>query len=57
MKTTTDKIIARLSQESTWRGLVAIAIAFGATIDPDRVAAIVAAGMTIIGLINVLKKD
>ena len=57
MKTTTEKLIAKLAQESTWRGLIAIAIAFGATIEPDRVAAIVAAGMTIIGLVNILKKD
>jgi hypothetical protein len=57
MKTTTDKIISKLSQESTWRGIIAIATAFGATIDPGRASAIIAAGLTIIGFVNILKKD
>jgi hypothetical protein len=57
MKTTADKIISKLSQESTWRGIIAIATAFGATIDPVRAGAIIAAGLTVIGFINILKKD
>jgi len=47
----------KLSQESTWRGIIAIATACGSTIDPARANAIVAGGLTLIGLINVIKKD
>ena len=50
-----DSIIDKLTQESTWRGIVALLMAVGVTLEPGRMDAIVAAGMTIIGLINVIK--
>ncbi len=49
-------ILEYLKQESTWRGLVAIATAFGVTMAPELQNAIIALGLAIIGLINVLKK-
>ena len=56
-KTTLDRLLAKLSEESTWRGIVALLMALGSTIDPDRANAIIAAGLTIIGLINVIKRQ
>jgi hypothetical protein len=50
-------MIEHLKQESTWRGFVALAIAAGVTIAPELQEAIIALGLTIIGLINVIKKD
>lgn len=50
-------IFDRLKQESTWRGLIQLAIACGIGISPDQATAIIAAGVSIIGAINVLKKD
>jgi hypothetical protein len=50
-------ILDRLKQESTWRGLIQIAIACGVGIKPDQAAAIIAAGVSVIGAINVFKKD
>jgi len=45
-------LIDRLSQESTWRGLIQIAAGFGAMIEPEKAAAIIALGMFISGTIN-----
>lgn len=47
-----EAFIDRLSQESTWRGLIQIAAGFGAMIEPDKAAAIIALGMFISGTIN-----
>ncbi len=51
MKYLTD----RLSEMSTWRGLIALATAFGIKIAPEQQEAIVATGLAIIGLINVFR--
>jgi hypothetical protein len=50
-------IIEYLKQESTWRGIISIATAFGITLSPDQTSAIIAAGLAAIGLINTFKKD
>jgi len=47
--------IDRFSQESTWRGIIAMGTAFGIVMDPQRAEAIIAAGMFIIGTINFAK--
>jgi hypothetical protein len=49
-----DYIIARLSERSTWQGLVALVGAFGVTLDPTLTDAIVTFGIAAIGLIHVL---
>lgn len=51
------RIIKAFSQESTWRGLIAIAMAGGITIEPDLQNHIIAIGLTMIGIINVSKND
>lgn len=50
-------ILDYLKQESTWRGLVAIATAFGVKLAPDQANSIIASGLAVIGLINTFKKD
>lgn len=50
-------ILQQLRQESTWRGIIALAMALGVALDPAQQEAIIAAGLTIIGLINVFKRD
>lgn len=47
------RILTTLRQASTWRGLIAIAIAFGITLDPELQNQIVAVGLALIGTINV----
>ena len=51
------KIIEALKQESTWRGLIAIATALGVTISPELSGHIIAVGLALIGSINIAKKD
>ena len=52
-----DYLVARLKEASTWRGLVALATAFGLTVSPEQAASIVAAGMAIMGLVGAFTKD
>ena len=53
------KILDRLKQESTWRGLIALAAVFGVNVSPEPELAvkIASVAMGIIGLINVSKGD
>ena len=44
----------RLSERSTWQGLVAIATGVGLNLDPQLGAAIVAFGVAAAGLVHVL---
>lgn len=50
-----NAFITRFSQESTWRGLIAMLTAFGVVMDPAKSDAIIAAGLFIIGTINFAK--
>jgi hypothetical protein len=50
-------LITYLKSESTWRGIIGIATAFGLVLSPEQANAIVAAGLAAIGLINTFKKD
>jgi hypothetical protein len=48
-----DYILARLSEPSTWRGIIWIATAFGLALSPDQQEAIASFGLTLVGLISV----
>ena len=50
-------LLNRFSQESTWRGLIAVLTAFGVTMDPTQANAIMATGLFMIGTINLAKND
>ncbi len=50
-------ILNRLSEASTWRGITMLLTALGIGIDPEQAAAITGAGLAIVGVINVFKKD
>jgi hypothetical protein len=50
-------IIERLSENSTWRGIVMLLTAVGVQVDPAQSNAIIAAGLALIGLINVFRKQ
>lgn len=52
-----DYITSRLGETSTWRGLLGILAAVGVHLRPDLADAIVATGMALIGLINVVRKE
>lgn len=50
-------LIERLSEMSTWRGLAALATALGVKLHPEQQDAIIAAGLAVIGLINVFRVE
>lgn len=52
-----DDVMARLKQESTWRGLITVATLLGWRLAPDQAEAIITAGASLVGTINILKKD
>ena len=49
------RIIQGLKQESTWRGIIAIAAAFGIQAEPQLTEAILTVALSLIGGINVIK--
>jgi hypothetical protein len=52
-----DSVMVRLKQESTWRGIITVATLLGWRLAPDQAEAIITAGATLVGSINILKKD
>ena len=52
-----DDVMTRLKQESTWRGLLTVATLIGWHLHPDQANAIITAGASMVGAINILKKD
>lgn len=58
MKSTILKtILARLSEQSTWRGLILLATAAGLNLSPEHWEAILTLGLSVVGLINILRKE
>lgn len=57
MKEVLNWLVARLGEQSTWRGLIGLATAAGVAITPEQTAAIVAVGMAAIGLVNVFRSE
>jgi hypothetical protein len=49
-------LLERLSENSTWRGIVLIATAVGVKLEPELQESIIVAGLGIVGLINVIRK-
>lgn len=47
------KLLDLLKQDSTQKGIISLLTAFGVTIKPELATAIIAAGMALIGLIQV----
>jgi hypothetical protein len=55
-KTALNWLLDRLSETSTWRGIVLTLTGVGIYIDPQRAATITAAGLAIVGVINIFRK-
>lgn len=49
-------LLERLSENSTWRGLILVATALGVKLDPEIQNQILVAGLGLVGLINVIRK-
>ena len=50
-------LLSYLQQPSTWRGIIALATAFGVVLSPEQTAAIVTAGVSLIGVIEVFRNE
>jgi hypothetical protein len=50
-------LLDRLKENSTWRGLIMVATAVGLKLDPSQSEAIIAAGLAVVGLINVFRRS
>lgn len=51
-----EVILEKLSENSTWRGLILLAMALGLKLDPEMQNQILTTGLSIVGLINVIRK-
>jgi hypothetical protein len=51
-----NAIIEKLKEESTWRGLIAIAMACGLQLDPELQNSILVVGLALMGILNVKAK-
>jgi hypothetical protein len=49
-------VLDKLSENSTWRGIILVATAVGLKLDPELQNAILSAGLGLIGLINLVRK-
>jgi hypothetical protein len=49
-------LLEKLSENSTWRGLILIAAAVGVQLEPELQESIIVAGLGLVGLINVIRK-
>ena len=52
-----NAVLAKLQEPSTVRGLLAIAAAFGVTIQPEYHDHIIAVFLALVGIINVWRKE
>jgi hypothetical protein len=51
-----ETLLEKLSENSTWRGIILIATAVGVKLEPELQEAILVAGLGLVGLINVIRK-
>jgi len=49
-------VLERLTENSTWRGLIMLATAAGVRLEPELQGQIIAVGLSLVGLINVVRK-
>jgi len=50
-------LLDRLSEPSTWRGIISMLTALGVKLRPDLAEAIISGGLSAMGLINVIRKE
>jgi hypothetical protein len=55
MSTIINTILERLTDNSTWRGFILLATAAGLRLEPELQNQIIASGLALVGLINVIR--
>lgn len=56
MKKIIPTILERLTENSTWRGIILLITAAGVRLEPELQGQIIASGLALVGLINVIRK-
>lgn len=56
MKNIISVIFERLTENSTWRGLILLSTALGLRLEPELQTQIISAGLALVGVINVIRK-
>jgi hypothetical protein len=49
-------ILDRLKEQSTWRGIILLATGLGVKLEPDMAEGIIALGLALVGMINIIRK-
>jgi hypothetical protein len=52
-----EYVLSRLVENSTWRGIFAVLSGAGIMVAPEYQNAIIAIGLSVIGLINIFRKE
>lgn len=52
-----DWLLSRLQEASTWRGIIGVLTSAGVVISPDKASAIIATGLALMGLVNILRNE
>ena len=55
LKAALSYLADRLSENSTWRGLILFATGIGITVQPELAAKITAVGLGVVGVVNILR--
>ena len=50
-------LLDRLSEPSTWRGIISMLTALGVKLRPDLAEAIISGGLSARGMINIIRKE
>lgn len=50
-------ILTRLSEQSTWRGIILLATAAGLRLSPEHWEAILSLGLSLVAAINIFRKE
>jgi hypothetical protein len=56
MNNALNYLLDRLNENSTWRGILLVLTAFGVSVTPEHQETIVAAGLGLVGAINIFRK-
>ena len=56
MNKTLNYILDRLSENSTWRGVIILATSAGVTLKPEQADKVIALGLALVGVINIFRK-
>lgn len=51
------KILAKLKETSTWKGLIFLLTALGVSLSSEQQEAIISTGVAIVGIIDVFRKE